>query len=55
MKIQEMPVFFVKEVNNDIDFIYEVVMNNGANLLLSLSVKLRNVVILELIIRYSKE
>ena len=45
----------VNELKNDIDFIYDVVMNNGANLLLSLSAELQNATILELILKYSKE
>ena len=45
----------VNELKNEIDFIYEVVMNNGANLLLSLSAELWNAIILELILNYSKE
>ena len=45
----------VQELKNSIDFICEVVMNNGGNLLFSLSVELWNAVILELILKYSKE
>ena len=45
----------VNKLKNDIDFIYDVVMNNGANLLLSLLAELRNAIILEHILKYSKE
>ena len=45
----------VNKLKNNIDFICEVVMNNGANLLLSLSAELWNAIILELILKYSKE
>ena len=45
----------VDELKNNIDFIYDVVMNNGASLLLSLMAELRNAVILELILKNSKE
>ena len=45
----------VDELKNNIDFIYDVVTNNGASLLLSLTAELRNAVILELILKNSKE
>ena len=45
----------VNELKNNIHFICEVVTNNGANLLFSLSAELRNAVILELILKYSRE
>ena len=45
----------VQELKNNIDFICEVVTNNGGNLLLSLSTELWNAVILELILKYSRE
>ena len=43
------------ELKNNIHFICEVVTNNGANLLFSLSAELQNAVILELILKYSRE
>ena len=45
----------VDKLKNDIDFIYDVVMNNGASLLLSLMAELRNAIILELILKNSKK
>ena len=45
----------VNELKNDIDFIYEVVTNNGVNLLLYLSADLQNPVILQLVLKYSKK
>ena len=45
----------VDELKNNIDFIYDVVTNNGASLLLSLTAELRNAVILELFLKNSKE
>ena len=45
----------VDELKNDIYFIYEVVMNNGANLLLYLLVDLQNAVVLQLVLKYSKQ
>ena len=45
----------VNEHKNDIDFIYKVVMNNGANLLLYLSADLWNAIILQLVLKYSKQ
>ena len=45
----------VDELKNDIDFIYDVVTTNGASLLLSLTVELRNAVVLELILQKRKE
>ena len=39
----------VNELKNDIDFIYEVVTNKGANLLLYLSVELWNAIIIQLV------
>ena len=41
----------VNELKNDIDFIYKVVTNNGANILLYLSVDLRNAIILQLVLK----
>ena len=43
------------ELNNDVDFIYEVVMNNGANLLLYLSADLRNAITLQFVLKYFKQ
>ena len=45
----------VDELKNNIDFIYEVVTNNGANLLLCLSADLQNAIILQLVLKYSKQ
>ena len=45
----------VDELKNNIDFIYNIVTNNGASLLLSLMVELWNAVVLELILKKSKE
>ena len=45
----------VDELKNNIDFIYDVVTNNGASILLSLTAELRNAIILELILKNSKE
>ena len=45
----------VDELKNNIDFIYDVVTNNGASLLLSLTAELQNAIILELILKNSKE
>ena len=44
----------VNELKNNFDFIYEVVMNNGANLLLYLSVDLWNPVVFKLVLNNSK-
>ena len=45
----------VDELKNNIDFIYNVMMNNGASLLLYLMAELWNPIILELILKNSKE
>ena len=45
----------VDELKNDIDYIYKVVMNNGASLLLYLMAEIQNAIILELILKNSKE
>ena len=43
----------VDELKNDTDFTYEVMTNNGANLLLYLSEDQCNAVILQLVIKYN--
>ena len=45
----------VNELENDLDFISEVVMNNGTNLLLHLMADLWNSIILQLVLKYSKQ
>ena len=47
--------YLVDELNNNIDFIYSVVTNNGTDLLLYLLADLQNATILQLVLKYSKQ
>ena len=47
--------YLVDELKNNIDFICEVVTNNGANVLLYLLTDQWNAVILQLVLKYSKQ